>query len=174
MARKIEDLVLASAAADADLAVIHQDTTDIDRKITLETIKDYVLASVFPVGTVYTQLPGKDDPTTLGYPGTWTNISSSFAGEFFRAEGGSASTFESGEQLDAFQGHRHTLRRPPWITAERNSSTAVWGPTGGPYTYGTYSGSVRDPESDDSNGTPRTASETRPVNVTIRLWERTA
>src|SRR6056297_2754055 len=60
----------------------------------------------FGIGFTYTQYPGMDDPAALGWYGTWSNVSSQFAGEFFRAEGGGAAAFGSG-QNDQLQGHWH-------------------------------------------------------------------
>lgn len=47
----------------------------------------------FPVGYVYTQFPQQSAPADLGLPGTWTEITSNYAGRFFRAEGGNAAAF---------------------------------------------------------------------------------
>ena len=46
------------------------------------------------IGTIYTQYPGKPTPTDI-YGGTWTDISTNFAGAFFRANGGNADAFET-------------------------------------------------------------------------------
>ena len=73
----------------------------------------------------------------------------------------SGRTFGSGQQ-DAFQGHWHSLL----------NNTLVWRNTGGSVLGGTgitqgYNLEVRDPTSDGTNGTPRTASETRPRNIAL-------
>lgn len=52
-------------------------------------------APIAPIGFVYFQLPLQSDPSAL-YPNTtWTNISATYAGAFFRAEGGNATAFGS-------------------------------------------------------------------------------
>ncbi|RLD58466.1 MAG: hypothetical protein DRJ01_12540, partial [Bacteroidetes bacterium] len=56
-----------------------------------------------PIGFIYFQMPGKSSPTTLGFSGTWSNISTSWPGDFLRIEGGNASTFASGQQGDAIR-----------------------------------------------------------------------
>ena len=48
--------------------------------------------TVMPVGSVYVRFKGQPAPNTL-WGGTWQNISSQYAGEFFRAEGGDAAPF---------------------------------------------------------------------------------
>ena len=46
-----------------------------------------------PIGFIYVQLSGQKDPQTL-WPNTqWNNVSPNYAGLFFRAEGGNASSF---------------------------------------------------------------------------------
>lgn len=63
---------------------------------------------MFPVGMSYIQFPGMYSPIDLGWPGTWENVSNQFAGDFFRAEGGNASAFGSGEQAEDFKSHSHS------------------------------------------------------------------
>lgn len=61
--------------------------------------KQYVDTQVtnrIPVGFIYVQYPNQTDPTTL-FGGTWQNISSQYAGRFFRAEGGDAVAFGSNQ-----------------------------------------------------------------------------
>ena len=63
-------------------------------------------------------------------------------------------------QADAFQGHRHNLKQAVNVSAAAG--------TPGIATAGADSGSyVTDPITDGTNGTPRTASETRPRNVAM-------
>ncbi|WP_434733767.1 hypothetical protein NL154_05715 [Rhizobium sp. YTUHZ044] len=68
-------------------------------------------------------------------------------------------------QDDAFQGHRHSL------------SSSVF--TGGAGSLGTSSGntnplSIGDPTTDGTNGTPRTANETRMKNIGVKAYMRIA
>lgn len=62
-------------------------------------------------------------------------------------------------QTDAFQGHRHSIN---------GRAGSVPGPCGQcvPF-YTTGGASIGDPTSDGTNGTPRTASETRPRNLAL-------
>jgi hypothetical protein len=122
-----------------------------------------------PVGFVYTQYPGKVEPQYL-FPGTWTK-DTSYAGAFFRAEGGRALAFGGGKQADMIKYHKHQFRR-------------VWG------NWGTQSGSAVDNYADDGktgemydkddtllakdNDSDGQLPENRPENHTIRIWTRTA
>jgi len=134
----------------------------------------------FPIGFIYTQLPGKSTPATLGWYGTWTNKSSEFAGDFFRTEGGAATAFETGEQADQFQSH---LTKQVGGLSSSNYTVAtypLWGTQAGSYvadrynsaqtSYGTGALFV----ADGANGDPRYGSETRPINKSVRIWERTS
>jgi microcystin-dependent protein len=101
--------------------------------------------------------------TTYGAAGTLPDL----RGYFVRGSGTNSDTTASGtfgtKQADAFQGHRHST------TAQRY--------TEGPNTYQASqdygdgadhpAASVGDPSTDGTNGTPRTASETRPRNIAL-------
>lgn len=158
----------------------------------------------YPVGYVYTQYPGTSDPATL-FGGTWLNITSLYAGLFFRAEGGASVAFNAGNQLDAFQSHNHTISSgqgshnhsisDPGHSHSINESPAsgggnqvAVGQNPAAYINNSYTNSNGTGITVSSNtlplltadivtvqtpfGTPRTASETRPVNTTIRIWQR--
>lgn len=167
------------------LAKVLEDDHDIIRQF--ERLFEYVNGVVtgtdsaaFPIGFVYTQYPGKESPVDQGWLGTWTNISSEFAGDFFRSEGGDASTFESGEQLESTidsDTHNHL-----WYDYQGTSSI-----------FGFARDLTIDVDSFSSDGSRKQISnindnytnndththefdegELRPVNHTIRIWERTA
>ena len=132
-----------------------------------------------PIGATYLQLPSQSAPDDI-FTGTWSNISSSYAGDFFRAEGGRAASFGS-SQGDTFQGHIHRL----WMyhgsgNANSRELSSYRGITGGYVGDRNYYTSARDGTrgmkyySQDAYGagTPRHGDETRPVNQTIRVWKR--
>ena len=129
---------------------------------------DANIACPYPIGAVYWQLPNKAAPATLWPTSTWDNISSTFPGEFFRAEGGAASAFQAGEQADQMQGHKHNVNNVYMGIAGANFADSSVNAISAANTATTT------PVTDGTNGTPRTGAETRPLNVTIRLWERTA
>ena len=120
------------------------------------------VATTAPIGMCYIQFPGGYAPSTI-FGGTWTNISSSYAGDFFRAEGGAASAFESGEQAGSLLDHAGT-----GVIASTN-----------PVNFSSFFDS-------SSTGTtqnyisPPTGTISgyrlvfRPVNRTVRIWTRTA
>ena len=137
-----------------------------------------VIPSTMPVGAIYVQFAGQTDPTTL-FGGTWENVSSIYAGLFFRAEGGNAAAFGSNQGGGA----------PDIAGFMGNVQMANWASTGAFYPNGTdgneynwnqfreggsgqrginmYFSAAR------ANGT-YSANEVRSANSTIRIWKRTA
>lgn len=89
-----------------------------------------------PVGFVYFRLKGTPEPGVI-FTGTWENISSQFAGLFFRVEGGNAAAFGQDQDM---------------------SVQTFIGGSGSVIAAGFQSGFR--------------ASETRPVNSTIQIWQR--
>lgn len=126
-----------------------------------------------PIGAIYVQFAGQTDPTTL-FGGTWENVSATYAGLFFRAEGGAAAAFGS-TQTDGAPNITGTVG-PGYC----NGYGAM---TGCFYGSGSEIGTGGDPHSgyfaninflaSNSNGTYG-ANEVRPINSTIRIWKRTA
>lgn len=129
-----------------------------------------------PIGAVYVQFANQPDPTSL-FGGTWSNISSSFAGKFFRAEGDTAATF-GGSQTGGL----------PNITGFFNAAF-LWDAitfSSGAFTTTTLEDKMSyDPRKADplrrynldasrSSNLYGAATEVRPVNSTIRIWKRTA
>jgi hypothetical protein len=118
--------------------------------------------ALWPVGSTYIQFPGDSSPSTLGLPGTWSNVSSELAGDFIRFEGGNASSFESGEQGQQMLEHEHGSN----LVYSDGSATNATG--SGRFTsvgYGTTGG---------VNSPVPVGSDLRPINRTVRKWRRTA
>jgi microcystin-dependent protein len=112
------------------------------------------------IGTIY---GSGNNSTTFNVPnlqglfvrGLTTNLSTSSRDPL------SATRVLGNVQDDAFQGHRHTIR---WSTGDSptGNGNVIDGPN--PSTSNSF---VLDPIPDGTNGTPRTASETRPVNIAL-------
>ena len=121
-----------------------------------------------PIGSTYVQFSGCSDPTTL-FGGTWSNISGTYPGMFFRAEGGSAAAFGS-NQNGGLPNHTHTVNIA-WGNGGSSSTPMVRGePDNDNFAgYKTF-------ESGSANGNVLygAANEVRPINSTIRIWRRTA
>lgn len=161
---------------DGDILICKQGGVQKDFEI--EALKDYL----FPVGDTYIQFPGDSDPSTLEFPGTWSNVSSELAGDFIRFEGGNALAYDAGQQLDALQGHKTELLTNS-VTATKDLgandffSIRASGPAflGRAASDGVNTATIGDPIADlNGNGTPRTDTETRSINRTVRKWRRTA
>ena len=134
-------------------------------------------ASTMPVGAVYVQFANQPDPTSL-FGGTWSNISGSYAGRFFRAEGGAATAFGGGQQDGApeISGSLH------WTGASGGAGGSFSGAFhAGTNTPGYQHGADGEQtnaigwfNASRSSSKYGAATEVRPVNSTIRIWKRTA
>lgn len=151
-----------------------------DTNAFLDLVSDIASAQL-PIGFVYRQLSGTDDPDTLGMSGTWEDITDNYAGEFFRAAGGDADSFSSSsitEQGFAMQGHYHEIAVISSVSAGNAYPLSDDGDDTAVAARGTAdtvaSSRVQDPTTDGTNGTPVTDSETRPVNSAITIWQKTA
>ena len=128
-----------------------------------------------PVGAVYVQFANQRAPTSL-FGGTWANISGSYAGLFFRAEGGAAAAF-GGTQSDG------APNVEGWFSLGVNQSTqfaidnVVFQNMGNIVAAASDLGlDARIIQMSLARGNNKfgAAAEVRPVNSTIRIWKRTA
>ena len=129
------------------------------------------LTSGMPVGSIYIQFSGQSAPADL-FGGTWSNISNSYAGLFFRAEGGAAAAF-GGSQSDGAPEISGTLGagyNASGSGAFKNLGTLQQNHGGGDY----HAITAWDFEASRSSSKYGAADEVRPVNSTIRIWKRTA
>ena len=132
-----------------------------------------VIPSAMPVGAIYVQFAGQSDPTAL-FGGTWENISSQLAGQFFRAEGGNAAVF-GGFQNSGAPNSVTYIGRVEYSTT--NPPSALISSIGNKtFSDADFSGeSLGYVNADISKGNAiyGAADEIRPYNSTIRLWKRT-
>ncbi len=145
--------------------------------ITLQETTSEGTFSVPPLDFIYLQFREQKAPDTL-FPGTtWQNISNTYAGRFFRAEGGNAASF----------GSQQSGGLPNIIGDFRIEKAGAYG--NGSYGNGAFRvvNSGQGNKSTDvstagttvyfnasySNSLYGNAAEVRPVNDTIRIWKRT-
>lgn len=139
-------------------------------------------APTMPVGAIYVQFSGQTDPTTL-FGGTWDNISSTYAGLFFRAEGGDAATFGETQTSGApnITGSM-SVENNNIAFLTNSASLTVSGCFASPImgNGATFAGSQTTRpigvnfSAANANETYGAADEIRPANSTIRIWKRTA
>ena len=128
------------------------------------------IQSSMPIGAIYVQFSGQSDPSTL-FGGEWENVSSTYAGLFFRAEGGSAAAFGGSQTSGApnivggFSSYWHNSASGAFY----QSAAGQLGRGGGD-----YNNAALGFEASRSNATYGAADEIRPSNSTIRIWKRTA
>ena len=101
--------------------------------------------------------------STYGSAGKLPDLRGEFIRGFDDGRDIDTSRVMGSSQTDAFQGHKHrrTLGLTRAYSAEASSGIDAY------YNAGTYILEVGDPVTDGTNGTPRTASETRPRNVAL-------
>ena len=133
----------------------------------LNSINDLDLKMSCPIGFIYVQYSGQSDPTSL-FGGTWQNVSSSYAGRFFRAEGGSAAAFGS-NQNGGLPTHNHVINIA-WGNGGSSSTPMVRGEADNDNLAGYKSFTTENAQGNSLYGA---ASEVRPINSTIRIWKRT-
>ena len=145
-----------------------------------------VIPSAMPVGAIYVQFAGQADPTTL-FGGTWENVSATYAGLFFRCEGGAAAAFGS-TQSDGAPNiggaiyNQSTTENDLWDTVEPGCYEGCFtfatdsNPRNvnmGSAQYKAYISAIGF-DASRSNAKYGAAAEIRPYNSTIRIWKRTA
>lgn len=136
-----------------------------------------IIDKAIPVGFIYVQFPGESAPADL-FEGEWTNISSQFAGQFFRAEGGNAASFGSSQgggapDISGYLG--------PFLTSQINSASgAIYFGFGSQVNWNVEtSGSMGEVYAHVNLSALRShagysLNEFRPANHTIRIWKRTS
>lgn len=90
------------------------------------------------------------------------------SGLFTRASGGNAGSVGA-KQLDAFQGHYHQTQFPESATPATSGNRVVHGSNSD---SGGITAGIGSPITDGTNGTPRIAAETRPINIAKYVYIR--
>jgi Lectin C-type domain len=125
--------------------------------------------NLIPIGFIYVQLPKEKSPTSIWSWMTWKDVTSDYAGLFFRAEGGEAATFGQVQQDNA---PRLVEVNTQLIRFIKSNQTNWWNntiPRGGWSNWvfnGGNSGEEVDMRFQVSGG------EVRPRNMAIRVWKR--
>ena len=139
-----------------------------DLKQSLASVKK---ENMIPLGFIYVQLPKEKAPSTIWSSMVWTDVTSDYAGLFFRAGGGDAAAFgsiqedhtrnlvsvKSGVNFDLGNHCSHTPDKFTRIANSQVLCTASYGATNGVNAI---------------NFTLATG-EVRPRNMAIRVWKRT-
>lgn len=144
---------------------------DIDNKV-----DSVINTKIMPVGSIYVQFANQSDPATL-FGGEWSNISSDFAGLFFRAEGGDAASFgstQTGGLPNILGNTSKTVKATQNSSASWNGALGVDKASSGGAVEGGSSNTVTTIRFDasKSNSLYGSCDEIRPVNSTIRIWKR--
>lgn len=141
----------------------------------------WVANELYPVGYVYVQFPGTDAPEALGLPGTWQNISSNWAGRFFRAAGGTAAAFGSCQDfatdyssLSISHSNNSPVHCHCFVMCCAITSSPGFGSSASCPVYCTCTKASCNAGAHTHTVSFTNTTETRPANYTIRIWKRTA
>jgi hypothetical protein len=144
--------------------------------VTIKSVKQAILDNlatvrndIVPINFIYVQYPGMSTPTQLWSWATWTNVSDSFAGRFFRAEGGDAAAFGT-PQAQQLIAHTHGITwngTTPTTVGDKADAGVIDEDTFGTDDF------TRDavPTVTDEAGV---GTDLRPMNYAVRIWKRTA
>jgi len=134
--------------------------------------------AIMPIGFVYTQYPllGNKTPAQMSWAGTWTDITSSYGGRFFRAYLSGTTAEMDTAQAAVLLAHEHSHVHNVYVYTEEGTSV----PDGGiryveASDQGLISGYCGGTDASGgavSSPTP-SATENRPANYAIKLWKRT-
>jgi hypothetical protein len=143
-----------------------------------------------PVGFVYVQFPNCLAPSALGMMGTWSEITSDYAGCFFRANGGNSEAFGT-KQSDLVKSHTHTWSGSAshnhiggagffysgfsaiyGLASPASVSMGVQAQSGQTFRYFPYTNTVTVSLSGTTSSNNSTATENRPTNYSIKIWKR--
>ena len=127
-----------------------------------------------PIGFIYVQLPNQSEPQTLWPTVEWENVTSEYAGFFFRAEGGNSSKFGDTQNENiptiCYAKYNYT----PFKFNEFETSFDF---SPGSYVRlktGVYKEHIHTNYDSETGLEIKTSSgEVRPRNMAIRIWKRT-
>ena len=126
------------------------------------------ISSLIPIGFLYTQLPSQSSPDVLWPNMKWTEVTQSYAGLFFRAEGGNSSSYGQLQLASAphlTQVNQHVGRDYNIGSYTNNLEEGI--ETKNLYTGSGGSGNFYSLSFKLSN------EEVRPINKAVRIWKRT-
>lgn len=127
-----------------------------------------------PVGFIYFQLRGQSTPDQLfATSGKWQDISSTYAGRFFRAAGGAAAGFGN-QQAGGLPNISGSLNANKIRTSQDGAFTVEETIDTGGIAAGGYQNCKWIFNASKSNPIYGASTEVRPINETIRVWKKIA
>ena len=139
----------------------------------MNTIKNIV-----PIGFIYVQFPNEKSPTEIWPRMTWNDVSSAYAGVFFRVVGGEAASFgqvqeDNAPRLDEFNSNFDYIINKQGQTSLFNQTIPKGGWSGWSYTGYSKFGDDWKYYSSMMSRFHVSGGEVRPRNMAIRIWKRT-
>lgn len=168
----IPDLSATVQALEHNLESLQRSLAEMKEKMTaLETNE---VKHVLPPGFIYVQIPGEAAPERL-WPGSrWTDVSSQFAGVFFRVDGGEAKGFGNGVQ-EANSGSGIAAISVENYTFDVHANATVQ-LKAGQWSERIFTGTANPNEPPIYQYSWKVQSiggENRPKNVAVKVWKKT-
>ncbi|KAG4069888.1 hypothetical protein HA402_009595 [Bradysia odoriphaga] len=148
---------------------VSNEITDMKQQLEVaQTELTYLQANPVPIGFIYVQLSNQPHPSTLWPTVQWTQITSQYAGLFFRAEGGTSAQFG---QTQTESSPRLTNVRGRIAMSAATATASITVPATG---FASPNLSVGATGANNHWGMSFTVSsaEVRPRNSAIRIWRR--
>ena len=139
-----------------------------------------------PVNSIYVQYNGQSDPNTLFKFTTWTDVSSTYNGQFFRANGGDSAEFGTPQQeglpnitgeLRVMAGNQAGYYTPLGIASASGALyTDTWADVAQMNGYSTpkQNNSMIKIDASKSSQLYGNSQHVTPYNSSIKIWKRTA
>ena len=126
--------------------------------------------SLIPIGFVYTQLPDQSSPDVLWPNMKWTEVTQSYAGLFFRAEGGNSSSYGQLQLASAPRLAWISQYMNKWDYAGNNNIDLEQGIESERF----YTGPGFKPNANTFSLSFKLSNEeVRPINKAVKIWTRT-
>jgi hypothetical protein len=148
--------------------------TLLDAKKKFEDSLEDIRKNQVPIGFIYVQLPNEKSPTEIWSWMTWNDVSSTYAGVFFRVSGGEAASF--GQVQDEYIPRiTSTHFNTTWSKESKCKSSIDLTKSGSDCIQTGYFKAQDGTYIDATSGLTINVSsgEVRPRNMAIRVWKRT-
>ncbi|XP_074594318.1 uncharacterized protein LOC141849756 [Brevipalpus obovatus] len=130
---------------------------------------DSISHELIPIGFIYIQLPHQSTPALLWPWAKWEEVTSTYSGHFFRAEGAGSAPFGAAQE-DAIRQHQHSSIE----YSSSSSANSVHHLSGRSGSYGVFEYLTQGKTGNISSLDERLVSdtETRPKNYAVKIWTR--
>ena len=128
--------------------------------------------NILPIGFTYVQLPNEKPPSKIFSGMKWKDVSSDYAGIFFRVEGGNSSAFGQIQEEDSPRLIKSEYDMLSYVDVPSLARYAVDIPANGEPTPFTFIAPNTTPNTFFRQKLTVSKGEVRPKNMAMRVWRR--